>query len=193
MSSKLDELLDSIDPRTTVFEIERRSQRTLADVNWPEETPGDPDEFLAFLTRVFRGGEKEMLHLAAEVTGRDGFYQQRCVSLLNDIYGPSGWRTAFDLSVSGVDGGLYGVVSKLLGQMAGTYAGNEIEARINAYWDSLSNEERLAAPDEYLSRHGDKLPEEMVEGSAAAVRAHFPEVLKLHARRAKDLNRVGRG
>ena len=95
--------------------------------------------------------------------------------------------------ISGVDGGLYGVVSNFVRQIAVNYADDAIDARINAYWSALSTQEKLAAPDEYLARYGHLLPPDMVEGGAAVVRGSFPAVLKAHARMLKELTRVGRG
>lgn len=192
MNATLEDLLDVLNPDTMFFEIERRSQQTLAEVSWPDEPFSAPEDFMAFLIRVMRAGERHMLNLPEAMSGHDGHYRSMCRSLLDEIYGPSGLRTAFDVAVSGENGGLYPVVSQLLGQMAGTYAGNEIEARINACWNSLSHEEKLAAPDLYLARYGHLLPPDLVDGSAPVIRARFPEVLKNHVRLLKDLARVGR-
>ena len=50
------------------------------------------------------------------------------------------------------------------------------------YWNGLSLPEKLAAPDEYLREFAHLLPEELVDGSAARVRADFPKVLEEHVR-----------
>ena len=134
-----------------------------------------------------------MLGLSEEIEGHDEHYRSLCIQILNELYGPNGWRTAFGLVASGEDGGLYGVTSRFLEQMASTYATNEIAARVNEYWNALTTEEKLAAPDEYLVRYGHLLPPELVEGSAAVIRARFPEVLKNHVRLLKELSRVGPG
>ncbi len=192
MNATLEDLLDVLTPDAMIGDVERRSQQARGEVSWPDELFSGPDGFLDYLIGVMRAGERHMLNLPEAMGGHDGHYRSMCHSLLNEIYGSSGLRTAFHLATSGEDGGLYSVVSQLLGQMAGMYAGNEIESRINACWNSLSHEDKLAAPDEYLARYGHLLPPELVEGSAPVVRARFPEVLKNHVRLLKDLARVGR-
>jgi len=73
MPSKLDELLDGIDPQTTVFEIERRSQEALMTIEWPETPIQRFKEFEAFMSRVLRRTEREILNLSEEVSGGDPF------------------------------------------------------------------------------------------------------------------------
>lgn len=189
MNTKLEELLDVLDPNATFFEVERRSQRALVALSWPDEPFTDPDAFMGFMIEVARTGDRHMLNLNGEVQGHDGEYRGRCIRLLDEIYDSSGFRTAFD-AVSNEDGGLYDIVSKFLAQMAGSYVTNEIAARVNIFWDSLSTEERLTAPDSYLVRYGHLLPADLISGSAAVVRARFPEVLKIHVRLLKELYQI---
>ena len=93
---------------------------------------------------------------------------------------------------TGTEGGLYRVLRDMAQTMAADYAENELAARVNSYWNDLSTDEKLAAPDEYLRRFGHLLPSELTEGGAWRVRANFPTVLQEHSRLIQRLSRIGR-
>ncbi|GAG41001.1 unnamed protein product, partial [marine sediment metagenome] len=116
----------------------------------------------------------------------------RALSILTKAYGPNGEKAAFEMARTGTEGGLYRVLRETAQTMAAEYAENEVGARINNYWNDLSTDERLAAPDEYLRRFGHLLPSELTEGGAWRVRANFSKVLQEHSRLIQRLSRIGR-
>ena len=84
------------------------------------------------------------------------------------------------------------MLKKLARRIARQYGEREVAAKIGTWWDTLSVDERLAATEEYLEKHGHLLPSELTEGSAARIRANFPKVLEEHARLVQRMHRVGR-
>ena len=115
----------------------------------------------------------------------------RCVRLLQNEYGSSGEKAAFEMARTGTQGGLYAVLISVAKQMVEEYASNEIRARISHYWHSLSVDEQLAATDEYLSKFGHLLPSELTERSAARIKTNFIKVLEEHMKMVKRIRNVG--
>jgi hypothetical protein len=94
---------------------------------------------------------------------------------------------------TGAEGGIYGVLEAVAGQMIDEYAENEIAAKIAAFWEALSMDEKLAVSQEYLDKFGHLLPYELTSGSAARIRGNFLKVLEEHPRIVKRLRSIGRG
>jgi len=188
----LDALIHSIDPS---FNFEPVSTRVNAAMNsFPLDTlqPKDWSQFQRLLTGFFCHLENRVLRLQPPRSPDDRFDWSRCFILLKKEYGEQADKAAFEMARTGVEGGLYGVLKKVAEKMAENYADNEISARIHSYWNGLSTDEKLAASEEYLQKHGHLLPSELTEGSAARIRANFPKVLLEHARmkrRMKNINR----
>jgi len=107
----------------------------------------------------------------------------RCVRAFRGIYGaPNGEKTAFEIARTGKGDALNGLLRKFAYEVARQYVENQIRAIISAYWNSLSVEEKLTVPDEYLAKHGHLLPSELREAGLGRVHAEFPRVLEAHAR-----------
>ena len=120
------------------------------------------------------------------------FYWARCSNILEKKFGRSGFKTAFEMAMSGKDGGLYRILKAIAEEMTENYAQNEISARVNQYWSTLSTDEQLAAADEYQSKYGHLLPSEFTAGNGARLKAHFPEILKEHPKMIQRMRRIGR-
>jgi hypothetical protein len=114
----------------------------------------------------------------------------RLLPVLNQIYGKSGFKAAFELARSGAEGGIYGVLKRVAQHLARQYAQNEIHARIRVYWNGLSIPEKHSAADEYLREFGHLLPEQLTEGSAVRVHADFPKVLEEHVHLLESLRQI---
>lgn len=191
MMTRLDYLLNSLDPRITDA-TNRRVDEAMNTFRCPVQVTRFPD-FVSILTRFFLHLEASILNVAGGMPdmGMD-FHWGRCVRMLVKAYGHNGEKAAFEISRTGKEGGLYGVLKKVGQVLADEYIDNEIKARIGSYWSSLSVEGKLAAGQEYLEKFGHLLPEELTEGSAARVRANLPDALQQHARMLRDLRRIGR-
>jgi len=111
---------------------------------------------------------------------------------MDKAFGPDGFKAGFEIVRTGKEGGLYRVLKTVADLMTEKYAQNEISARISRYWDSLTLDEKLAAPEEYLRKYGYLLPGELIEGSAARIRAHFLKVLEEHPKMIRRMRQIGR-
>jgi hypothetical protein len=68
----------------------------------------------------------------------------------------------------------------------------EIQAKVDAYLDSLSIDQQLQASSEYIAKHGHLLPSEMTEASAGRLHAEFRKMLEKHPWLLLKIHDVGR-
>jgi hypothetical protein len=192
MATKLEDLLESIDPRRTLDENYRRAMDVLNRLRIPRDPIAKWDEYRHFVGELgkrldegilgVRGGMPEM---------SDDFYYGRACQRLVRIYGSQGDKIAFEYIRTGVEGGLNEVIKRMAMDAVEEYTENEIQSRIHDYYNGLDMDEKLAAAEEYLEKFGHLLPEELVEGSGCRVKANLPAVLAGHHRLMRQLGRLG--
>lgn len=192
MSTKLDRLLESIDPTRTYDQVSARIDQAVNSFAMQRSTIDNWDEYEQFFADFCQHVETIVLRLGHGAPDSREFYWSRCSNLLDKAFGSSGYKAAFEMVRTGKEGGLYRVLKTVANQMSEEYAQNEISARISHYWDSLTLDEKLTAPDEYLSKYGHLLPVELTEGSAARIRADFIKVLEEHPKIMRRMGRIGR-
>ncbi len=192
MTTNLDMLLESIDPSRTYDQVSARVDEAVNDFAMHRPIIEDWDEYENYLADFYRHIETVVLRMGSGVPDSREYYWGQCANLLNKAFGPSGFKAAFEMVRTGKEGGLYQVLKTVADLIAEKYAQNEIFARISHYWESLTLDEKLAAPDEYLSKYGNLLPAELTEGSAARLRANFPKVLEEHPKMIRQMRRIGR-
>ena len=191
MSTKLDRLLESIDPSRTLDKVSAAVDRAINSYAMSRTTIEDWDEYKNFLADFFRHVESVVLRLGGDAPVNQEFYWARCANILDKEFGRSGFKTAFEMIRTGKDGGLYRILKTIADQMAENYSQNEISARISKYWESLTLDEQLGAPDELLSKYGHLLPTEFTEGSAARLRVNFVKALEEYPNMIRRLRQIG--
>ena len=191
MPTKLDTLLESIDPSRTYDQVSARVDEAVNDFAMHRAIIEDWDEYENFLTDFYRHIETVVLRMGSGVPDNREYYWGQCANLLNKAFGQSGSKAAFEMVRTGKEGGLYQVLKTVANQMGERYAENEIGGRISHYWESLTLDEQLAAPDEYLQKYGHLLPSELTEGSAARLRVNFPKVLEEHPKMIRRIRQIG--
>lgn len=191
MTTKLEELLASIDPDNTSEITFRRANEALN--TFPtgaliDRWEGFKHCMAGFLVHL----EAHILRLNEPVSGSRDFCWARCVQHLHGTYGPNGEKAAFEMARTGNDGGLYAVLKALAMRIADEYSRNEVRARIGFYWQGLSVRQRLEASSEFLDKYGHLLPSELTEGNAARIRADLPKALENYHDLLAKMRRVGR-
>ncbi|MDY6838842.1 MAG: hypothetical protein SWH78_12805 [Thermodesulfobacteriota bacterium] len=192
MSTKLEQLLESIDPSRTVDEVSARVDQAINSFSVQRAIIEDWNEYESFLSDFYRHLLTTVLRIGSGVPENRELYWSQCADLLNKAFGTSGHKAAFEMVRTGKEGGLYQVLKTIGDLVAEKYAKNEISARISDYWQSLTVDGQLAASDEYLQRYGHLLPQELTEGSAARIRANFPKVLEEHPSMVRRMRQIGR-
>jgi hypothetical protein len=192
METKLDRLLASIDPKRTQTSTGKAVDRAINTFPMPggrvESWPEFRDCVSGFVCHV----ENTVLQLCPPREVHPTMDFGRACRYLMKEFGPEGDQAGANMAIHGVEGGLYRVLKAVGQRMADEYDGNEVKARIGAYWKRLTVDERLDASKEYLSKYGHLLPEDVTEGSAARLRAYFPKFLEQHPQLIRKLRNVGR-
>ena len=192
MKTKLDRLLESIDPARTLDQVSARVDEALNSFRVKSGIIEDWEGFRTVLTEFFRHVENIVLRIRPPFFPNPDFDWVRCCKLLLKEYGANGEKAAFEMARTGTEQGLYGVLKTVATRMVDDYAGNEIAARVSKFWETLSTDEKLAASQEYLVKFGHLLPSELTSGSAARIRVNFPKVLEEHTSIVKNLRNIGR-
>jgi hypothetical protein len=190
LSTKLDRLLESIDPQRTLEEVNTRVDQAVNSFPFDAGVSNSWNTFEAYLARFFCHVENTILGIDRAVHPEIDL--GRCIRVLTEEYGSSGAKAAFEMTRTGTEGGLYGVMKAIARQMADQWAQKWISTRISQFWNELSVDEKLAVPTEYIEKYGHLLPPELTEGSATRIRVNFPKVLEEHPRILQRTRRVGR-
>jgi len=192
MTTKQDQLLQDINPGRTLDQTARRADEAINSFSVESTRVSDWDEFRAILVRFYDHVEACILQVGTMPQADLDFTWGHCLGILTKAFDRNGHKCAFELARTGNEGGLYAVLKGMARQLAEGHADNEISARICQYWNGLTVEEKMSAPDEYLRKYGHLLPSEFTEGFAGRIRANFQEVLRQHPRLMRRLGRIGR-
>jgi len=192
LKTKLDRLLESIDPARTMDHVSVRVDKAINSFSMEYGIIKDWKRFKSVLKEFFRHTENVVLGVPDFRSTDSNADWGRCVRLLIKEYGPNGEKAAFEMVRTGAQGGLYEVFKSVAMQMIEDYAGNEIRAKISRFWHSLSVDEQLAATDEYLAKYEHFLPGELTEGNAARIKADFVKVLEEHPRILRRMRKIYR-
>ena len=192
MPSKLDMFLETIDPSRNLEQLWARADAGLNSFTPAQTAVSGFGDFQRVLAGFFCHMENLMLRMSPPRTPDYAFDYGRCYHLLQKKFGDHADKVMFDRARTGIDGGLYGVLKTVAELMVEMYAGNEIGARVSAFWNSLTLEEKLEVPREYVRKYGHLLPSEITEGAATRVAMSFWKVLEEHPRLVTRLRRIGR-
>ncbi|RJR27413.1 MAG: hypothetical protein C4582_00645 [Desulfobacteraceae bacterium] len=192
MKTRLDRLIESIDPAITLDLVEGRANDAINTFQVETGVIQRWGEFKDVLTRFHWHVQKRILKNRLEKTPDPEIEWGRCCQTLLKEFGPNGEKAAFELTRTGTEGGLYTVLKAVARNMVGEFAGNEIAAKISFFWRTLSVDEQFAATEEYLKKYGHLLPSELTEGNAVRIKADFTKVLREHPRIVRRLRQVGK-
>jgi len=187
LKTKLDKVLESIDPSLTLDEVSSRVDEAVNSFPTQKSLIKERDEFKKALTRFYCHVENSILQINPPRLPHPEIDWGRCCRLLIKEYGPNGDNVAFEMVQTGVDGGFYAVLKAIARQIADEYAGNQIRSRISDFWESLTANEKVAVSEEYLTKYDHLLPSILLEEGAVRVRAFFGKALEEHPRIAKRM------
>ena len=193
MPTKLQILLEQIHPSRTLDNVAAKVDRAVNSFRGARGKVTDFHEYQELIGRFHAHVEAEVLQMREPMyDGYPEMHWGRASTLLSEVWGPEGWKTGFEMSRTGVEGGFRQVLSTLAERMALLYARNEIQARVSAFWSEASPDEWLSASEEYVAKFGHLLPSELTEGGAWRIKSDFQDVLNEHPFMLRRLSRLGR-
>jgi len=193
MGTKLDKLIENIDPSINLDQVSAQVDVALNSFQMERGIVQNRDEFKTVLTELFCHTENTILGICPHRSAHPDIDWDRCRHILIKEYGVNGVTAAFEIARAGTEGGIYAVLKAVVRQMAEEYAMNQIRSNISVFWETLSVDEKIEVSKEYLEKYGHLIPPELMEGGAVRIRAFFWKVLEEHPRIVKKLRNVHRG
>jgi hypothetical protein len=193
MATKLDKLLERIDPVNTLDRYEARVYAAFNSFPIPRDGMPTEAEFDDLLGRL----EFHLLTVQQDSTrpypAQDhDFWCGQMHARLRQLYGQRGERVAWEMARTGIDGGLYGVLKALVDHFARQWAERIIASEIANYYQALTVDERLAAPGEYLAKFRHLLPADIRHGLDHRLAGAFTSVLEQHPRLIQQIHQRNR-
>ncbi len=187
MATKLEKLLEEIDPSGTIDKVERRISDALSGYHREQNTVDSWEEHKTCLAEMVQIGRNAVLNLPDDFSNDLEQNYHEAIHYLEREVGSI--QAVYDIMKTGAEGGIYKILRTLARLMAEDYSQNEIKARVAAYWSRLSVDEKLAAPDEYVEKYQDILAQKTRE-ETVRLKVAFWQVLEEHPRMLKRLREL---
>ena len=192
MKTKLDRLLEAIDPEKIIEQTYHRANEAINSFRYKKAKIDKWNEFRSCMAEFLRHLDQGILNLSQPVDAPTDFYWGQSVQPLLKIYGINGEKAAFEMARTGNEGGMYAVLKAFAMQKCEEYSQSEISAKVLAYWNNLPVDEKFKTMDEYLQKYGHLFPAELTEKNAVRLRANFWKVLEKHPHMVQNLRRSPR-
>jgi hypothetical protein len=190
MKTRLDELLQTIDPSRTIDVVEQRINQALSGYYRGENTVETWDEYQRCLAEFLQEARNTVLTIPSTAGSDVEMNFQEAITLLRQEYPGNTPHIVYQIIHTGVEGGVYAVIRALARILAETYAQHEIDGRVMAFWDSLSGDEKVAAAEEYLEKYQSYLSPHLIPETGSRIKASFWRVLQDHPRMIKRLRDI---
>jgi len=184
MATKLEKLLEEIDPSRTIDKAEMRINDALAHYRLENNTVDSWEEHKIYLAEMVTVARNAVLNIPGNIGSDLEINYSQAFHYLEREFGTI--QAVYDIMRTGAEGGIYKILRTLARLIAEDYSQNEIEARVAAYWSRLSIGEKFAAADEYIALYRDILPQR-IKGEALRLRISFCQVLDDHPRMLKRI------
>lgn len=191
MDARLRELLIDLEPERVLDPVARRTDEA---INTFGPVPAVLTDWEAFRRLIVDFGR----HVDATVIGTSAFPEMEIdyawglyAKDLHKAFGKlHGEKSAFDRARTGVAGGLLGVLREVAEERIEKRQKQHIEARVGVFWQELSDADKLAVMDQYISEFRHLLPSDLVEDGAFRLKMSFLKVLAEHPRMLQRLRNL---
>lgn len=186
MNSILTRLLRSLE--AIPDDVGRRVDEAFNSFSVPSVRITDWDTYCALLAALYARLESAVLGIDPPRKPNLEFDFSRCVYLMEKTtYGKSAMQSGFEVTRTGVEGGLRRLLQTVAEAYAGSAATEQINALVSLYWERRTHEQLFSDMDEYIAAYKDILPSEVVEGGGFRIKAAFWKVLAIHPFRVRLL------
>jgi hypothetical protein len=191
MATRLEELMESIDPSRTIDRVSAAVDDAFNSFrnNNPIKSFEDYQEYMSkFVGHI----ESVVLNFGSNVPHKKDFWLARYEDLVKKGHGPDAWKWNYEKILTGKDGGTYKLLKDVAAMILEDRSGREISARIWRFWESLTDDEKLEAANELLRNFGQILPSEYMGSGAAYLKMNFPRVLEKYPQLVMEIRRAMR-
>lgn len=190
MATKLDAFLDTISSSEIIDKTQEAADKALTSFHFCQGSIKSRDEFEQLMADFYCNVESHILGLKKTRSTNLSMDWQRCSDLLSKKYGMRGGKAAFDIAISGVEGGLYGLLKFVAESLANQFAENWVKCRVSAFWDDLSSKERISVSAEYMQKFNHILPASIKDENPHLFAANFYKFLEYHPEMLKRLKNI---
>ena len=188
MATRLEELLESIDPSRTIDQVSAAVDDAFNSFrhNHPIRSFDDYRKYMSAFVQYI---EQIVVKFKSNDPYDQEFFWTRYSNLVRNGYGQDAWKLNYEKIITGKDGGLYKLLKDVAAMILDDRSGREISARVWRFWESLTNDEKLKTVDEFLQKFGRLLPSEYTGGGGAYLKANFPRVLEKYPQLLMEIRR----
>jgi len=191
MATRLEELIESIDPSRTIDRVSTAVDDAFNSFEYdnPINSFDDYEDYMAkFVFHVEAG----VLRFGSNVPYNKDFWLARYSDLVTKGHGYDAWKMNYEKILTGRDGGTYQLLKDVAAMILTDRSGREISARVGRFWNSLTDDEKLETVDEFLAEFGHMLPSEYRGGGGAYLKMNFPRVLEKYPQLVMEMRRAVR-
>jgi len=190
MDEKLRNLLENIDPRKTLDEVENDIMNALNNFNITKNRIDNYDEFKDCLIDFTRSAWRSLLHAPTIFKDDRDFLYTKALEYLKNDYPGNTEITAYEIMESGAEGGTYTVLKNLASSMARMISNDGIKTKVGEYIHNLSFDEQGAASKEYIEKYKDILPSNIFNDQLK-FQISFQKVLENHPYMIRKHGNIG--
>ena len=191
MATRLEELLESIDPARTIDQVSAAVDDAFNSFrhNHPIRSF---DDYRKYMSAFVQYVEQIVVKFKSNDPYDQELFWARYSNLVRNVHGPDAWKMNYEKIITGKDGGLYKLLKDVAAMILDDRSGREISARVWRFWESLTNDEKLETVDEFLRKFGHILPSEYTGGRGAYLKMNFPSVLEKYPQLLMEIRRAVR-
>jgi hypothetical protein len=191
MATKLEELMESIDPSRTIDRVSAAVDEAFNSFEYNNPISSF-DDYEEYMSRFVMHIESVVLNFRSNVPYNKDFWWARYSNLVKSGHGYDAWKMNYEKILTGKEGGTYKLLKDVAAMILDDRSGKEISGRVWSYWESLTNGEKLETVDEFLQKFGRLLPSEYTSGGGAYLKMNFPRVLEKYPQLLMEIRRATR-
>lgn len=189
-AEKLDILLKKISPTMTIDKNDRFMDQATNRFRYGTSAVRNRKDFQVYFARFYCYLENISFKRNRNLNEKFDFH--RCIQVFRDTYGLKGEHVAFEIALTGVDGGIYSLMKLIAKKTSEKYSRNQIRAIVDKFLSHLSFDETLSVAGEYKRKFGRFLPFSYANGSVALLAANLQKILEEHPFMIKRMRQVVR-
>jgi hypothetical protein len=191
MSTRLEELMESIDPSRTIDRVSAAVDDAFNSFRYNNPIRSF-DDYEEYMSKFVEHIESVVLNFGSDVPYNKDFWLARYEDLVKKGHGPDAWKWNYEKILTGKDGGTYKLLKDVAAMILDDRSGKEISGRVWRFWESLSDDEQMETVDEFLAEFGNLLPSEYTGGGSAYLKMNFPRVLEKYPQLVIEIRRAMR-